>query len=115
MYVPKRHVLEPTKFLTMACQIMGTLYYTYLCLATCVPDVFFDTTGFPFSYSLVAYLVPQCRIAAYVHYPFISGDMIEKVKSQAKQYNNSSRIADSRVLTLVKLVYYRILLTCYSW
>ena len=84
VYIPKRYLLEPTKFLTMISQIMGTIHYTYLCLNRCVPDIFFDSTGFPSSYLVVAHLIPRCRIVAYVHYPFISPDMIKKVKENTK-------------------------------
>lgn len=35
-----------------------------------------DTTGLPFSYIIMKLLLPNVKIIAYVHYPFISTDMI---------------------------------------
>jgi alpha-1,2-mannosyltransferase len=48
------------------------------------------------------------RVIAYVHYPTISSDMLEKVASRRSDYNNSSRVASSPTLSFIKLVYYRV-------
>ena len=76
------------------------MYFTFLCLLKYVPDVFFDSTGFPFSFFIVKWLCPKTKVAAYVHYPFISYDMINQISQ--KRYNNSGRIADSKALMCIK-------------
>jgi alpha-1,2-mannosyltransferase len=52
--------------------------------------------------------------AAYVHYPFISEEMIEKVREKRADFNNSSVISRSPFLSKAKLVYYIIVLKIYK-
>ena len=75
------------------------------------PDVMIDTAGFPFIYPIVK--IFNCRLVAYVHYPFISNDMIQKL--QIKSYNNSGLIADNLVLRNFKIMYYKYLSKIYSF
>ncbi len=55
------------------------------------PDIFYDTTGFASTMVLTKILLPTTKTYAYVHYPFISNDMIRKVRDQKVDYNNHSR------------------------
>lgn len=41
------------------------------CIFACVPDIYCDTTGGPFTYVVVRMLT-SAKILAYVHYPVIS-------------------------------------------
>ena len=74
------------------------------------PDLFIDTAGFPFIYPIIKLF--NCRLVAYVHYPFISNDMIQKL--QIKSYNNSGAIASNSVLRNSKIMYYKALSKIYS-
>lgn len=97
--------------------------------------------GYAFTYPLVKYL---CRIpvASYTHYPTIrcerstplgplrdpvlfsmltyvrtlvhSTDMLERVRSRRAGHTNSSIVARSRLLSALKLAYYRLFATAYT-
>lgn len=75
------------------------------------PDLMIDTAGFPFIYPIVKLF--NCRLVAYVHYPFISKEMIQKI--QIKSYNNSGLIANNFALRNVKIMYYKYLSKVYSF
>ena len=51
------------------------------------------------------------RTGSYVHYPTITTEMLDKVRSRASAHNNRGFIARSPVASWVKLVYYRL----FSW
>ena len=53
-------------------------------------------------------------MGCYVHYPTISTDMLDKVRTRAKSYNNKGRIANSFVATNAKLIYYKIFAWMYG-
>ena len=48
-----------------------------------------------------------CRTACYVHYPTISTDMLDRVRTRTLAYNNRSIVSNSKVLSFLKLVYYK--------
>lgn len=75
------------------------------------PDILIDTAGFPFIYPIIKLF--KCSLVAYVHYPFISSDMIQKL--QVKSYNNSGLIAGNSVLRNAKIAYYKYLTRIYSF
>jgi alpha-1,2-mannosyltransferase len=76
---------------------------------SCTP-VIIETVGIPFSYPLFR-IASGVEIVAYIHYPVISTDMIERVANRNEAFNNTSSVARSRVLTEAKLLYYR----CFAW
>ncbi|VDK61211.1 unnamed protein product [Onchocerca ochengi] len=78
------------------------------------PHVFIDTMGYPFALPLFRWLA-GCNVACYVHYPVISREMIKLVESAEPSYNNAQWIAKNRFFTYLKLVYYRIFATLYSF
>ena len=88
VFVPGRNLLIPQRKLTMMLHMILPLIYTVKCLFKYQPDVFYDTTGNNFFHAsgfastlfLTKILLPTTKTAAYVHYPFISLDMIQKVK-----------------------------------
>jgi hypothetical protein len=55
-------------------------------------------------------LLNELYLAAYVHYPTISTDMLARVRSRTAQYNNTSGVARSSVRTYAKLMYAVLLL-----
>jgi len=60
--------------------------------------------GYAFTFHVVSGLggVP---VGAYVHYPTISSNMIERVALRKAIYNNTSVIASSFILSYAKLMY----------
>ena len=106
--------LDPKPSFTMIRQILGSIFYTYKCLTLHTPNLFFDTTGFSFSHWVVKQLVPSCKVLTYVHYPFISYDMLDCVVKKEKKFNNNTRIADSKILSRIKIWYYRTLIFLYG-
>jgi hypothetical protein len=59
--------------------------------STAQPQLFVDTTGWAFTFPLAR--LAGCRVAAYVHYPTVSSDMIRRVRDGAAMYNNDARIS----------------------
>ena len=49
-----------------------------------------------------------------MHYPFISDDMVEKIRSRRADFNNDSKISQSWLKTNLKLIYYRAILLAYK-
>jgi alpha-1,2-mannosyltransferase len=91
VYVPGKNFLIPQKKLTMVFHMILPLIYAIKCLFKYQPDVFYDTTGFASTLFLTKILLPTTKTTAYVHYPFISLDMIQKVKERRSDFNNDSR------------------------
>lgn len=97
--------------LTLFMQSIGSIL---LGLEACLryrPATVVDTIGCAFAYP--AFFLSGSRVIAYVHYPFISDDMIDRVRRGAITYNNSNTISQNIVLTGLKLAYYRVILWAY--
>jgi alpha-1,2-mannosyltransferase len=79
-----------------------------------IPDVYFETTGYAFTYPLFHYIgnIPVC---CYTHYPTISTDMLELVTNNVATYNNRQIITKSKFLTSCKLKYYQLFAKLYSF
>ncbi|KAG7809324.1 hypothetical protein KL921_003321 [Ogataea angusta] len=69
------------KHFTIIGQALGSVFVCFRSLTKLVPDVFIDTQGLPFCYPLVALL--RIPVVAYVHYPLISADMLNKLSSNS--------------------------------
>jgi alpha-1,2-mannosyltransferase len=91
----------------MVFQCLGSAIVGLECVSRLVPDVYIDTTGAAFTYPIVK-VVSLGRCKAYVHYPIISSDMLEKVRQQRPAYNNKGAIASSVTISSLKLVYYQL-------
>jgi ALG11 mannosyltransferase N-terminus len=76
-------------------------------------QVFVDTTGWAFTYPLAR--LAGARVAAYVHYPTISADMLARVRHRAPAYNNDIDIAGSGAKSMAKLAYYYLFATLYGF
>eukprot|EP00043_Microstomoeca_roanoka_P017575 m.184115 g.184115 ORF g.184115 m.184115 type:complete len:507 (+) comp16663_c0_seq3:114-1634(+) len=98
---------------TMLLQSLGSLVLGMEALLAFLPDVFIDTMGYAFVLPLFAYL-GSVPVAAYVHYPTISTDMLEKVQQRRHDFNNDSNVTSSTALSTVKLVYYRLFAWAYG-
>lgn len=92
----------------------GTMKLAYKALEQVTPHVFFDTTGCAFTF-IVARLLAGCQVAAYVHYPTISTDMLALVWERRPSYNHNVDIAKSALVTYVKLIYYAIFAALYGF
>ncbi len=58
--------------------------------------IFLDTVGTAsFSFPWIRLIFPTWRVISYTHYPLMSYDMLQRVKSKEKMYNNSSSISAS--------------------
>lgn len=99
--------------LTMICQSIASMVVTIECLIAYTPSIFVDTTGIPFG-NIVAKCIGGCSVAAYVHYPIISSDMLSQVREMRPSYNNDSRIAGSQTISKLKYYYYLIFSYCFS-
>jgi alpha-1,2-mannosyltransferase len=90
--------------LTLLLQSLGSVLLGAEALLKLIPDVYFDTMGYAFTYPLFK-LLGGCRVVAYVHYPTISSDMLGAVASNAVAFNNNAAISRSIVLTRLKLMF----------
>ena len=89
-----RHLTRPERYpaFTMLGQAFGSAVCTAEALSLYRPDVFFDTTGHAFGYPLAR--LAGCRVAAYVHYPAVSTDMIRRVRRRAGVQQRRARCAE---------------------
>ncbi len=106
VFVRGRPWLEAQRYpvFTMLGQSLGSVLFAAACLCAFCPDVFLDTTGCAFTYPLAS-LAGRCRVAAYVHYPTISTDMLSLVREQRPSYNNDAAVAGSGWRSRAKLLY----------
>ncbi|KAI8097480.1 GDP-Man:Man(3)GlcNAc(2)-PP-Dol alpha-1,2-mannosyltransferase 1 [Halteromyces radiatus] len=116
IYLTNRYLIEDGRFtrFTLILQSLASVLVGYKALIQLVPDVYFDTMGYAFTYPLVHFLA-NIKIAAYVHYPTISSDMLQRVYERRAQYNNSADLANSWIWTTGKLIYYRMFAKMYSF
>ncbi|KAG6807085.1 hypothetical protein H0H93_001987 [Arthromyces matolae] len=69
--------------------------------------------GYAFTFHVVNSL-GKIPIGAYVHYPTISTDMLERVRSRKKWHTNADAVSSSAVLSRGKLLYYRLFMYYYA-
>ncbi|GJJ71297.1 alpha-1,2-mannosyltransferase [Entomortierella parvispora] len=114
-FLQKRIWVEGAKWprFTLIGQSFGSLILGWEALRLVVPDIWIDTMGYAFTYP-AARLFGGCQVAAYVHYPTISSDMIGRVASRESSHNNSDHVAKSPIFTHLKLIYYKIFALVYS-
>jgi len=108
------HLLQPAQRFSLLVESLGTMrlafYALHLTLTACyeqsndtkttllsVPDVWIDTTGAAFTY-WPARLLFACQVLAYVHYPTISTDMLQRVweRRGGKQRQLQSNVRGNR-------------------
>ncbi|KAG8907726.1 asparagine-linked glycosylation protein [Tulasnella sp. 403] len=73
--------------------------------------------GYAFTFPLVSILgrfLYRIPIGAYVHYPTISTDMLERVRNRKTGYANKDDVTSSWLKSTAKLIYYRIFAFLYS-
>lgn len=80
-----------------------------------VPEIYMETIGFTFTLPIFKFLF-NCTTMTYVHYPTISNDMIQNVRTDShKSFNNREIFVKSPILRTAKLQYYKILAYLYGW
>lgn len=89
VHVPGKMLLRPWPVMTLLFQMLLPMLYTIVCLIKYPPDIFYDTTGYAFSFLSVKLFSPGTKCYAYVHYPFICNEMIDSVKGQRSGFHNS--------------------------
>lgn len=109
VYLHRRKWVEAEMypFFTLLGQSLGSIYLGLEAIDKCCPKVFIDTMGYAFTLPLFKY-IGDCKVGCYVHYPTISTDMLDKVRSRTMGFNNRRGIASSKVATHFKLVYYKV-------
>jgi len=83
-------------------------------LYKCCPDIFLDTMGYAFTFPIFSILGGSV-VGAYVHYPTISNDMVDKVISGEASFNNNNNISKSTTKTNIKIWYYRFFALLYKF
>ncbi|CAM9347218.1 unnamed protein product [Chrysoparadoxa australica] len=108
VYLVSRGMLEASRYpvFTMLGQSLGSMVVALEALLRATPDIFFDSTGYAFSF-VPARLLTRCLVGAYVHYPTISTDMLSRVREKRPSYNNRAWVAQCGRVSTAKLVYYR--------
>ncbi len=109
VYLHRRRAVEAALYpvFTLLGQSLGSVWLGLEALSHGAPDVFVDTMGYAFTMPLFKY-VGGSRTGCYVHYPTITREMLDRVRSRRKGYNNRGVIARNPLATGAKLVYYRV-------
>lgn len=116
VYLKRRAWVEPNRWprFTLLGQSIGSLILGLEAFLTYVPNVYIDTTGYAFTMPLFRWL-GGCKTASYVHYPVVSRDMLQVVKNRESKFNNAKWITRSRLLTKLKVYYYRLFAKLYGF
>lgn len=100
-------------FLTLLLQNLMSIVVALQAAYNIVPEIYFETIGFTFT--LPIFKLAGSKVVTYVHYPTISSDMIENVKTSThSSFNNRKIFIKSPLLRRIKLVYYKILVFLYG-
>lgn len=99
IFLSSRYLVDPSFWprFTLLGQAIGSALLTYEALSHLVPDVWVDTMGYSFGYPVVDWLA-SIPICAYVHFPFVSSDMLASLKTGS-----------------LKWIYWRIMMVLYAW
>ncbi|KAF8627395.1 hypothetical protein AX17_006210 [Amanita inopinata Kibby_2008] len=116
VFLKSRYLVEDSTWprFTLLAQSLGSMYLAWEAMSQLVPDLFIDTMGYAFTFHIVA-LLGHVPIGAYVHYPTISTDMLARVKSRKRWHTNAEDISSSAILSLGKLLYYRLFMYYYAY
>ncbi|KAK7824296.1 gdp-man:man(3)glcnac(2)-pp-dol alpha-1, partial [Quercus suber] len=115
VHLYKRKWVEETTYphFTMIGQSLGSVYLSWEALYKFTPLYYFDTSGY-------AFYVSSCTdvwMQSYLLYPlpYISLDMISRVRERYSMYNNDALIAQSIWLSQCKVLYYTIISWMYGF
>lgn len=100
-------------YLTLFCQNIGSILLACEAAYRLLPEVYLETIGFTFT--LPIFKLHRCTVITYVHYPTISSDMIQNVRTSThSSFNNREIFVKYPILRNAKLIYYRALAYCYG-
>lgn len=116
VHLKSRNLVEAKHYpyFTLLCQSLASVVLGLEAAFKHVPDIYIDTMGYAWTYPIFKYLC-SCRVAAYVHYPTISTDMLSTVLDQKVTVNNREFISKSIFLSKLKICYYRIFALIYRY
>lgn len=115
VFLKRRWLVEAATWprLTLLGQAVGSLLLGMEALLCLAPAVYIDTIGCSFTIPLFRWLGGS-HTASYVHYPVVSCDMLKRVRDREPAFNNAHCISRSRILTSLKLFYYKIFAFMYG-
>ncbi|KAK9831961.1 hypothetical protein WJX81_003478 [Elliptochloris bilobata] len=107
-------LLKPERYphFTLVGQAAGSVGLGLAALRRLVPEVMVDTSGWAFAYPLAR--LAGVRVAAYVHYPTVSADMLAAVVARRPGFNNDPALAASWARSAAKLAYYCVFAAAYG-
>ncbi len=123
VFLNSRYLVEDSTWprFTILGQSIGSMFLAWEAMSKLAPDLFIgsvlhvclfsavvsscvaDTMGYAFSFHVVT-LLGRIPVGAYVHYPTLSTDMLERVKSRKQWHTNSDVISSSSILSRGKLL-----------
>ena len=114
IYLRSRWLVEAKYYpiFTLLGQSLGSIILGFEAMLRHTPAYYIDSMGYAFTFIIAS--LCGCDVIAYVHYPTISTDMLNKVISRESSYNNASFVAKHRVLSVFKLYYYKIFAWTYG-
>ncbi|CCM03735.1 uncharacterized protein FIBRA_05881 [Fibroporia radiculosa] len=115
VFLTSRYLVEDSTWprFTLLGQSLGSMYLAWEAMSKLIPDLFIDTMGYAFTFH-VARVLGRVTVGAYTHYPTISTNMLERVKSRKKWHTNSAIVSSSALLSKGKLLYYRLFMYHYA-
>lgn len=100
-------------YLTLLFQNIGSIILACEAAYRLLPEIYLETIGFTFT--LPIFKFHRCTVITYVHYPTISSDMIQNVRTSThSSFNNREIFVRYPILRHAKLVYYRLLAYLYG-
>ena len=123
VFLTRRYLVEDSAWprFTLLGQSLGSMVLAWEAMSKLIPDLyigmrrliyclcllienFIDTMGYAFTFHVVQWL-GNIPIGAYVHYPTISTNMIQRVKERTQWHTNSNSISSSTFLSEAKLLW----------
>jgi len=98
----------------MLLQILGQIIFAMEILITYPSDIYVDSTGLPFTYSILSFFGGG-KLISYVHYPFISSDMIKDVESNVAGVHSRGILSRFALFRKLKILYYKLMLKVYQF
>lgn len=115
VFLDSRRFVEDSAWprMTLLGQSLGSMYLAWEAMSKLIPDLYIDSMGYAFTFHVVS-LLGNIPVGAYVHYPTVSTDMLNRVKDRTQSYANTGTISSSAVLSQAKLLYYRVFMYYYA-
>lgn len=107
------NLIRPKNMFTMLLQIIGQIIFAFEIITKVHSDTLIDTTGLPFTY-IVLKLVGGVKLISYVHYPFISLDMIQDIRRGVDGVHSRGILTRIKFFRFLKIFYYYAILLFYK-